>query len=81
MIETLKLIVEIDNDALITVLRELTKLNEEILFGSPSYIYDKISRKTKLKGEIVLVISNDNQINYTKDMILDLIKQDYSIIN
>ena len=78
LIETLKLIVEIDNDALITVLRELTKLNEEILFGSPSYIYDKISRKTKLKGEIVLVISNDNQINYTKDMILDLIKQDYS---
>ena len=63
---------------MISVLRELTKLNEEILIGSPSDIYDQISKKTKLKGEIVLVISNNNQIQYTKNMILDLIKQDYS---
>ena len=76
--ETLKLIIQIDNNALISVLRELTKLNEEILIGSPSDIYDQISKKTKLKGEIVLVISNNNQIQYTKNMILDLIKQDYS---
>ena len=76
--ETLKLIIQIDNNALISVLRELTKLNEEILIGSPSDIYDQISKKTKLKGEIVLVISNNNKIQYTRDMILDLIKQDYS---
>ena len=75
--ETLKLIIQIDNNALISVLRELTKLNEEVLIGSPSHIYDQISKKTKLKGEIVLVISNNNQIQYTKNMILDLIKQDY----
>ena len=76
--ETLKLIIQIDNNAMISVLRELTKLNEEILIGSPSYINDQISKKTKLKGEIVLVISNNNKINYTRNMILDLIKQDYS---
>ena len=76
--ETLKLIIQIDNNASISVLRELTKLNEEVLIGSPSYIYDQISKKTKLKGEIVLVISNNNQIQYTRNMILDLIKQDYS---
>ena len=37
-----------------------------------------MSKKTKLKGEIVLVISNSNQTHYTKEMILDLIKKDYS---
>ena len=39
---------------------------------------EQISKKIKLKGEIVLVISNNHHINYTKEMILDLIKQDYS---
>ncbi len=76
--ETLKLIIQINNNALISVLRELTKLNEEVLIGSPSHIYDQISKKTKLKGEIVLVISNNNRIQYTSNMILDLIKQNYS---
>ena len=76
--ETLKLIIELNDKALISILRELTKLNEEIIIGSPLYVYDQISRKTKLKGEIVLVISYKNKIIYTKDMILDLIKQNYS---
>ena len=76
--ETLKLIIEIDNDALISVLRELTKLNEEVLIGSPSYVYDQINKKTKLKGEIVLIISSKNKTHYTTDMILDLIKKNYS---
>ena len=76
--ETLKLIVEINNRALISVLRELTKLNEEIIIGTPSYVLEQISKKIKLKGEIVIVISNNHRLNYTKEMILDLIKQDYS---
>ena len=76
--ETLKLIIEINNDALISVLRELTKLNEEVINGSPSSVYDQIIKKTKLKGEIVLAISNKNKVNYTKEMILDLIKQNHS---
>ena len=75
--ETLRLIIELNNEALISVLRELTKLNEEVIIGKPSYIFEQISKKSKLKGEIVLVISNDHQTNYTKEMILDLIKQDF----
>ena len=76
--ETLRYIIELNNDSLISVLRELTKINEEIISGSPSYVYDQISKKTKLKGEIVLAISNNNQTHYTRKMILDLIKKDYS---
>ena len=78
MVETLKLIIELNNESLISVLRELTKLNEEIISGSPSFVYDQITKKVKLKGETVLVISNNNQSHYTNEMILDLIKKDYS---
>ena len=78
LVETLKLIIKINNDSLISVLRELTKLNEEVISGSPSFVHDEINKKVKLKGEIVLVISNSNQSYYTKEMILDLIKKDHS---
>ena len=78
LIETLKLMIELNNESLISVLRELTKLNEEIISGSPSLVYDQITKKAKLKGETVLVISNNNQSHYTNEMILDLIKKDYS---
>ena len=78
LIETLKLMIELNNESLISVLRELTKLNEEIISGSPSIVYDQITKKVKLKGEIVLVISNNNQSHYTNEMVLDLIKKDYS---
>ena len=76
--ETLKLLININDDILISVLRELTKLNEEVITGSPSYVYFQINKKTKLKGEIVLAISNKNEIHYTKEMISDLIKKKYS---
>lgn len=79
--ETLKLIIELNDNSMISVLRELTKLNEEIIIGSPSYVHQKISEKAKLKGEIVLVISSNNQIHYTQEMILDLIKQDYTTLS
>ena len=78
LLETLKLLIKINNESLISVLRELTKLNEEIVSGSPSFVYDQINKKGKLKGEIVIVISNKNPSNYTNEMILDLIKKDYS---
>ena len=78
LIETLKLMIELNNESLISVLRELTKLNEEIISGSPSFIYDQITKKAKLKGAAVLVISNNYQPHYTNEMILDLIKKDYS---
>ena len=76
--ETLKLIININNNVLVSVLRELTKFNEEVIRGSPSHVYFQISKKTKIKGEIVLVISNRNQIQFTKEMILDLIKKNRS---
>ena len=76
--ETLKQLIELNNETSISVLRELTKLNEEVIIGNPSYIFEQITKKTKLKGEIVLVISNNHQLDYTKEMIIDLIKQDYS---
>ena len=76
--ETLKLIINLNNDTSISVLRELTKLNEEIIIGSPSEVYEKISQKTKLKGEIVLVLSSNIQIHYSKEMILNLISQNIS---
>ena len=47
LIETLKFIIELNKDSLISVLRELTKFNEEIISGSPSYVYDQINKKTK----------------------------------
>ena len=78
LIETLKLMIELNNESLISVLRELTKLNEEIISGPPSIVYNQITKKAKLKGEIVLVISNNNQSHYTNEMVLDLIKKDYS---
>ncbi len=76
--ETLKLIIKINSNSLISVLRELTKLNEDLITGRALEVYDQIIQKTKLKGEIVLAISNKNQINYTKEMISDLIKQSCS---
>ena len=78
LVETLKLMIKLNNESLISILRELTKLNEEIISGSPSYAYDQITKKGKIKGEIVLVISNNNQSHYSNEMILDLIKKDYS---
>ena len=76
--ETLKLLININENILVSVLRELTKLNEEVITGSPSYVYIQINKKTKLKGEIVLAVSNKDQTHYTKEMILDLIKKKYS---
>ena len=70
--------IELNNEALISVMRELTKLNEEIISGSPSLVYGEITKKAKLKGEAVLVISNNNQSHHTNEMILDLIKKNYS---
>ena len=57
---------------------EVLELNEEIISGSPSFVYDQITKKARLKGETVLVISNNYQSHYTNEMILDLIKKDYS---
>ena len=40
----------------IAVVRELTKKNEEVLRGSPEFIYSKFYNRPNIKGEITLVI-------------------------
>ena len=75
--QTLSLITELNNESIISVLKELTKFNEEVITGSPGYVSAIINKKLKLKGEIVLVISGNIKKHYSKEMILDLIKKDY----
>ena len=62
---------------LISVLRELTKLMRKLLLDHHLKCM-KINQKTKLKGEIVLVLSSNIQIHYSKEMILNLISQNIS---
>lgn len=50
---TLEILERFDNNLKIVVSREITKIHEETLIGFPSDFKDK-----KLKGEIVLIISN-----------------------
>jgi 16S rRNA (cytidine1402-2'-O)-methyltransferase len=40
----------------IAVVRELTKKNEEVVRGSPEFIYSKFYNRPNIKGEITLVI-------------------------
>ena len=40
----------------IAVVRELTKKNEEVVRGSPKFIYSKFYNRPNIKGEITLVI-------------------------
>ena len=40
----------------IAVVRELTKKNEEVIRGSPEFIYSKFYNRPNIKGEITLVI-------------------------
>lgn len=41
----------------IAVVRELTKMNEEVLRGTSEKVYVELSKKSSIKGEIVLVIA------------------------
>ncbi len=70
IVSTLDIILEIYGDRNISILRELTKLNEEIIFGSISDVTNNLKKRKNLLGEIVLVISeykkkkiNDKELN------------------
>ena len=54
--ETLKDIFEVMGDRYVVLIRELTKIHEEVLRGRVSELPDRIGEK-RLKGEITLVIS------------------------
>lgn len=51
-IDTMKVLAETNPTAIITVCREITKMYEEVLTGTPAEL-----AKNKLRGEIVLIIS------------------------
>ena len=51
-VDTMKVLAETNPTATITVCREITKMYEEVLIGTPAEL-----AKNKLRGEIVLIIS------------------------
>ena len=62
------------NDRKISVVRELTKKNEEVITGSFSYVYNQLYEKEKILGEITLIIEMNiqkNEINISDRMILN----------
>ena len=52
---TLEVLGELYPEAEVGVYRELTKLNEEFLFGKPSEVLKELKEEGKLRGEIVLL--------------------------
>jgi len=56
---TLEVLGELYPEAEVGVYRELTKLNEEFLFGKPSEILKELKEEGKLKGEIVLLFPSE----------------------
>ena len=58
----------------IAIARELTKFNEEIIFDKIYKILEKLNRKSKLRGEIVVVISSSKNASSNKTEKTKLIK-------
>jgi 16S rRNA (cytidine1402-2'-O)-methyltransferase len=59
--KTLKLLSEILKNKKIGIARELTKLHEEFIEGSPSEVLDYLKRENKLKGEFVILIPKEKE--------------------
>ena len=55
--KTISLIQKSFPDCKIVIAREISKLHEEYLFGSPTEVLEKLKAKASIKGEIVLLIS------------------------
>lgn len=70
----------LDKNHKIVIAKELTKINEEIIYGNINQINQYInSEKFVLKGEFVIVINKkiiDQIINYTNSQLIDLIDQE-----
>jgi 16S rRNA (cytidine1402-2'-O)-methyltransferase len=58
ILNTLKIAEEILPERRIALMRELTKLHEEILTGTASEILAKLSRRESVKGEIAVVVES-----------------------
>ena len=65
---TLKILGEITPQKRIGVYREITKVNEEFLEGTPEEVLEELLSKNKLKGEFVLLFyPSDNQGNESEE--------------
>ena len=56
LVATLSRIRELSPEREVFVARELTKLHEEGLFGTAQSIFEELSSRTSVKGEIVLIL-------------------------
>jgi len=56
ILKTLKTLGEVLPQRQIALCRELTKMHEEVLRGTPQAIYEELCRRPTLKGEFVLVL-------------------------
>lgn len=74
ILSTLKLLSEFYNERKITVLRELTKVHEEMLTGFPDEVHKMFSKKNKIKGENVVVITGKEIKEFNSENIDKLIK-------
>ena len=76
VISTLKIMKEVfGGDRIISLIRELTKIHEEITNGS---IDEIISSNPLIKGECIIVVTGREIIEYTTDDIDKLIEENYS---
>lgn len=71
--QTLKLLLEVLGDRYVSLQRELTKLNEEKIYGNLQEVAS-IDENT-LKGEMVIVVEgNKNEASYSKEEIKEKVK-------
>lgn len=55
--KTLEFLQRIDNTLQVCLARELTKIHEEYLLGSPQEVLSNITSRTSVKGEFVVIVS------------------------
>ena len=61
ILKTVKQIVDVlGGNRQIAVARELTKMNEEVLRGTSVNVYEQLSKKGAIKGEIVLLVAKES---------------------
>lgn len=74
ILETLETIQETLGDRQACLARELTKVHEEFLRGSLSAIYQALSQRDKILGEIALVVEGAEELNVAEEALDDEIK-------
>jgi 16S rRNA (cytidine1402-2'-O)-methyltransferase len=72
ILETLRDMAEILGERRIVLARELTKVHEEFLRGTPQAVLDQLERRDAIKGEITLVIARSEQPAQTTDPLAEV---------